>query len=127
MLNVTSHNFNSFRTQAKTVPRPSFNPAKLSIFYYNDTHGNSDQFAGIMESAKNFKAKNHDSVSFVLSAGDNVSGADISKNSFVFDLMQNIMGVDVSAVGNHEIDGGSSGFSKAIETDGKLQFVATNF
>ena len=86
MLNVTSHNFNNFKTQTKSVPRPSFNPAKLSIFYYNDTHGNSDQFAGIMESAKNFKAKNHDSVSFVLSAGDNVSGGDVSKNSFVFDL-----------------------------------------
>ncbi len=101
---------------------------KLNIYYYNDTHGNSDSMAGIVHSAKIFKQKNNldkDTVSFVLSAGDNVSGSDKEKNSFIFNLMQNIMGVDVSAVGNHEMDGGAAGFSDIIKNK-KINFVATN-
>jgi len=103
------------------------NPAKLSIYYYNDTHGNSDQMAGVIGSARKFKAESldRDSVDFVFSAGDNYSGANVEKNKFIVDLMQNLMGVDASAVGNHEIDGGSEGFAEAVK--GKnISFVATN-
>ncbi len=122
MLNVNSINFNKFA--ASTKPKIQ-NNNKLSIYYYNDTHGNSDQMAGIVESAKDFKARNKDTAHFVLSSGDNVSGADTKKNSFIFDLMQNIMQVGVSAVGNHELDAGAHGFKEAIK--GKnIPFVVTN-
>ena len=122
MLNMNSINFNNFA--ASTKPKIP-NKNKLSIYYYNDTHGNSDQMAGIVESAKDFKAKNKDTAHFVLSSGDNVSGADTKKNSFIFDLMQNIMQVAASAVGNHELDGGAHGFKDAIK--GKnIPFVVTN-
>ncbi|MBQ8847863.1 MAG: bifunctional metallophosphatase/5'-nucleotidase [Candidatus Gastranaerophilales bacterium] len=125
MLRVNSYSINNFKSQTTQQRSTAFNPAKLSIYYYNDTHGNSDQIAGIMESAKHFRKHNKDTVNFVLSAGDNVSGADAQKNGFIFDLMQNMMGVDVSAIGNHEIDAGSKGFHQAAK-DKKIQFIATN-
>ena len=62
----------TFKNNAVLSTKPA---DKLSIYYYNDTHGNSDQMAGLLESAKAFKQKNqlnNDTVSFVLSAGDNV-------------------------------------------------------
>ena len=119
---MNSYSFDSFREKTKPI-----NPQKLSIFYYNDTHGNSDQIAGIVHSAKQFKADsfNSNSVNFVLSAGDNYSGADVKKNNFIVSLMQNIMGVDLSAVGNHEIDGGVQGLYE-VAKNRKTQFIATN-
>lgn len=92
---------------------------KLSIFYYNDVHGNSDQMSGIVNAARSFKKD------FVLSGGDNYSGADDNKNSFILDLMQNIMGTTLSAVGNHEVDGTSDGFWRTTNKS-KIQFIATN-
>ena len=122
MMNLSNLSFNNFRWATKPI-----NPNRVSIFYYNDTHGNSDQMAGIVTSAKEFKedSLNKDSVSFIFSAGDNYSGANVKKNDFILDLMQNIMHVDASAIGNHEIDAGSKGFREA--TEGKnITFVATN-
>lgn len=100
---------------------------KLSIFYYNDTHGNSDQMAGVINAAKNFKQQKAlaNSPHFVLSAGDNSSGADTKKNQFIYDLMQNYMHVDASAIGNHEIDGAKEGFKEASEKT-NFPFIATN-
>ena len=115
----------TFKNNAVLSTKPA---DKLSIYYYNDTHGNSDQMAGLLESAKAFKQKNQlnkDTVSFVLSAGDNVSGGNNDKNGFIYDLMQNMMGVDVSAIGNHEMDATPDGFYEEIK-DKKMQFVATN-
>lgn len=115
----------TFKNNAVLSAKPA---DKLSIYYYNDTHGNSDQMAGLLESAKAFKQKNQlnkDTVSFVLSAGDNVSGGNNDKNGFIYDLMQNMMGVDVSAIGNHEMDATPDGFYEEIK-DKKMQFVATN-
>ena len=122
MINMNSYSINAFKNATKPV-----NPRKLSIYYYNDTHGNSDLMAGIVNGAKQFKKQSleKDSVSFVLSAGDNYSGADIKKNNFIVNLMQNIMGVDLSAVGNHEIDGGIKGLADVAKNK-KVQFVATN-
>lgn len=122
MINHIGININDFKRLTKPV-----NPNKMSIYYYNDTHGNTDQMAGVLVGAKAFKEKMQDcdSISFVLSAGDNCSGADINKNAFFFDLMQNYMGVDISAVGNHECDAGADAFNRAMENK-KLQFVATN-
>lgn len=112
--------------QFQALTRPK-NPNKLSIYYYNDTHGNSDQMAEVAQCAKEFKRQSDkkDASVFVLSAGDNYSGGDSKKNEFIVNLMQNIMGVDASAVGNHEWDDGGEGFYEA--TEGKnVQFVATN-
>lgn len=91
----------------------------LKIFYYNDTHGNSDQMSGLINSARNYKQQND---CFVLSGGDNYSGADVDKNSFIVDLMK-FMDVDLSAIGNHELDGTSDGFYLVTKNKG---FVATN-
>ncbi len=109
------------------ISNQSFNPNRLRLCYYNDTHGNSDLIAGMASEIKNFKnnSLNKDCVSFVLSGGDNCSGGDVKKNNFIFDLMQNYMGVDVSAVGNHETDALANGFSDAAK-DKKVDFVATN-
>ena len=82
-------------------------PVKLSLFYYNDVHGNSDQMAGMVTAAQQFKLNSLDKDTFVLSAGDNYSGADDKKNDFILDIMQNMMGVELSAVGNHELDDAS--------------------
>ncbi len=122
MIKLNSLSFNNFRLATRPV-----NTNKLSIYYYNDTHGNSDEISGIINGARKFKNDevNRDSVSFVLSAGDNYSGANVKKNKFFVDLMQNMIGVDASAIGNHEMDGGSKGFFEA--TNGKkVDFVATN-
>lgn len=97
---------------------------KLSIYYYNDTHGNSDTMADVINNAKQF-SKNANNASFVLSAGDNCSGGDAKKNEFIFNLMQNAMGVELSAVGNHEIDANAEGFYNAAK-DKNITFVATN-
>ena len=122
MLNINSINFNKFI--AATKPKAP-NKNKLSIYYYNDTHGNSDQMAGVVEAARNFKNQNKDTAHFVLSSGDNVSGADNKKNSYVFDLMQNIMQVDATAAGNHELDNGAEGLKSAMS--GKnIPIVVTN-
>ena len=122
MLNINSINFNKFI--AATKPKIQ-NKNKLSIYYYNDTHGNSDQMAGVVEAARNFKKQNKDTAHFVLSSGDNVSGADNKKNSYVFDLMQNIMQVDATAAGNHELDNGAEGLKSAMS--GKnIPIVVTN-
>ncbi len=122
MINPIAYSFNNFKAMTKPV-----NPNKMSIYYYNDTHGDTDRLAGILSSAKAFKEKmeTSDSISFTLSAGDNCSGANEAKNSFFFNLMQNYMGVDISAIGNHECDAGAQGFSNAAK--GKnINFVATN-
>lgn len=113
------------QTDSYTKTNPIANPNELNIYYYNDTHGNSDSMAGVCAAAKNFKEANKDKASFVLSAGDNYSGGDIAKNGFITDLMQNIMGVDASAVGNHEIDATSNGFFEAAAKK-NISFVATN-
>ena len=103
------------------------NPSKLSIYYYNDTHGNSDSMADVINNAKRFqeKAKDTNDTTFILSAGDNCSGGDVKKNEFIFNLMQNIMGVELSAVGNHEVDATGDGFYDAAK-DKNITFVATN-
>ena len=103
------------------------NSDKLSIYYYNDTHGNSDQMADVVNNANKFKtnAQNSNNATFILSAGDNCSGGDYKKNEFIFDLMQNIMGVELSAVGNHEVDAAGEGFYNALK-DKNITFVATN-
>ncbi len=101
------------------------NKNSLSIYYYNDTHGNSDSMAGVVYGAKNFKNQNKDNQNFVLSAGDNFSGAIVEKNAFIEDLMKNLMEVDVSAIGNHEIDAGAKGFFD-ITSKKNLSFVASN-
>lgn len=122
MIKVNQFSFNNFKTATRPI-----NPGKLSIYYYNDTHGNSDQMAGVINSAKQFRlnSQNKDSVNFIFSAGDNYSGGNVGKNRFILDLMQNIMGVEASAVGNHEIDAGSEGFVEAVK--GKnIDFIATN-
>ena len=100
-------------------------PVKLSIFYCNDIHGNSDQMAGMVTAAQQFKLNSLDKDTFVLSAGDNYSGADDKKNDFILDIMQNMMGVELSAVGNHELDAASDGFFTATDKK-KVGFVATN-
>ena len=107
------------------IQRKPSNANKLSIYYYNDTHGNSDSMADVLNSAKHFADNASNNATFVLSAGDNCSGGDAKKNEFIFDLMQNVMGVDCSAVGNHEIDAESEGFYKAAK-DKNITFVATN-
>ncbi len=103
------------------------NPDKLSIFYCNDIHGSSDQISGLVNAAKNFwqNAPKKDASTMILSAGDNCSGADISKNKFIFDLLQNSMKVEYSAVGNHEADSASMGFSETVK-DKNIKFIATN-
>lgn len=114
--------FNSYRL--KTNPKKS---NKMDIYYYNDTHGNSDQMMGIMEAAKNFQKKQltSDCVSFTLSGGDTPSGADKDKNGFMYDLVKNYMKVDYSAVGNHECDPGGKDFYETVK-DKNLNFIATN-
>lgn len=126
--NVASLSQFKFQTSPQKLVHNPAKPSKLSILYYNDTHGNSDQMAGIFESAKLFKQKqqlNQDTVSFVLSAGDNVSGGNNKKNSYIYDLMQNLALVDASAVGNHEMDATHKGFYETLK-DKKIKFVATN-
>jgi len=131
MINNNFLNLHQFQNQfaPKTgAGKPESKPKKLSIFYFNDTHGNSDKMAGIVESAKLFKQKhslNKDTVNFVLSGGDLTSGANSSKSGFVLDLIKNIAGIDVSAVGNHEVDGGGKVFYEAVK-DKNIDFVATN-
>ncbi len=98
---------------------------KLSIYYFNDTHGNSDQMAGIANAARDFKTKHLSDSSLILSAGDNCSGGDVKKNEFIFDLMQDLMNVDASAIGNHEIDATKEGFVDALK-ERTMPFVATN-
>jgi len=119
---IPASNFHQFMMKTKPV-----NTNKLSIYYYNDTHGNSDSMADVINNAKRFqeKAKVTNDTTFILSAGDNCSGADVKKNGFIFDLMQNIMGVELSAVGNHEVDATGSGFYEAAK-DKNITFVATN-
>lgn len=98
---------------------------RLLIFYYNDSHGNSDLMAGIKNGAIKFKKENSASPNFVLSGGDNCSGADVKKNAFMFEVMQDLIGVDASAVGNHEIDATTEGFLEALRAR-KMPFIATN-
>ena len=122
MINGNFLNFKDYKQSTRPI-----NPNKVSIFHYNDTHGNSDEMSGVLIGAKKFKndEATRDSVSFVLSGGDNYSGADTKKNEFFIDVMQNLLNVDASAVGNHEIDGGSKGFFEAADGK-KVNFVATN-
>lgn len=122
MISMNSFSLNNFKLATRPI-----NTNKLSIYYYNDTHGNSDEILGVINGARKFKNDEgtRDSVSFVLSAGDNYSGANVKKNKFFVDLMQNIIGVDASAIGNHEMDGGSDGFCKAAKGK-KVDFIASN-
>ncbi len=122
MLFLNDISFDTFQSSAK---KHQTDKNTLKIYYYNDTHGNSDSIAGIVSAAKNFKNANKDKPFFVLSAGDNVSGGDVEKNGFIEDIMQNIMGVDASAVGNHEVDAASGGFYDTA-TKRNIKFVATN-
>ena len=101
------------------------NKNKLSIYYYNDTHGNSDQMAGLINGAQKFKQEHKDDSTLILSGGDNSSGGDVQKNEFIFDLMENAIQVDASAIGNHEIDGKKEGFKDAIK-EKNIPFIATN-
>ena len=118
---------NSMAMQQFMMKNKPINQNRLSIYYYNDTHGNSDQMAEIINKAKNFQEKYKDTndTTFILSAGDNCSGGDAQKNKFIFDIMQNLMGVEYSAVGNHEVDATSQGFYDAVK-DKHIGFIATN-
>ena len=125
MLNLNAYNFNSFKSTVGVTKPTSLPSKRLSIWYYNDLHGNTDKMHGVMEAARNFKNAKKDSAHFVLSAGDNVSGADVAKNDLVLDIMQNAMKVDASAVGNHEIDASSKGLCECSKNKG-IDFIATN-
>ncbi len=123
MINLNTISFNRFKAITGNNNKNRSN--KLSIWYCNDIHGNSDKMHGVMEAARAFKNQKKDSAHFLLSAGDNVSGADEQKNEFILNVMQNIMSLDASAVGNHEIDASSQGFDDELK-DKKINFIATN-
>ncbi len=127
-INFNQYNYRFRGAQVQQKPQnqnDSGQKNNLSIYYYNDTHGNSDSMAGVVYNALNFKNRNINNQSFILSAGDNVSGADKDKNSYIEDIMKNMMQVDASAVGNHEVDVGASGFYD-VNSKKNLNFVATN-
>lgn len=127
MLGINKINFNNFQASTKKVgaTKPFAPNSRLQIFYYNDTHGNTDKIAGVMEAGKNFNNNSSDYDTFMFSGGDNVSGGDVKKNEVVMDIMQNEMGVDATAVGNHEIDATSDGLSE-FSKGKKIDFIATN-
>lgn len=127
MNGLSKINFNTYQAYARrgAVTSPNVHANKLSIYYFNDLHGNTDKMAGVMEAAKSFNQAKKDVAHFTLSAGDNVSGGDVSKNNLVLDLMQNAMGVDISCIGNHEIDASSQGLMQS-SAGNKIDFVTTN-
>lgn len=126
MITLNTLSFNNFKSSVSPAIKNNQKPNnKVSIYYYNDTHGNSDQMAGLINSAKQFKKQNANNPHFILSAGDNVSGGDTQKNRFIGHLMENIMGVQVSAIGNHEMDAAAKGFFDVAKTE-KTQYVASN-
>ena len=88
----------------------------ISIFYYNDTHGNSDNMGGL------FNAAIHSNATFRLSGGDNFAGGNGKRNGFVTSLM-NYMHIDASAIGNHELDANSDEFCKSRNN---INYIATN-
>ncbi len=108
-----------------TFQKQPNNKNRVYVYYINDTHGNSDQIAGLINGAKEFKEATEGSQALIVSGGDNSSGGDVKKNSFIFDLMQDLIGVDASGVGNHENDAGAEGFSEALKGK-KMPFIATN-
>ncbi len=98
---------------------------RLSVFYTNDFHGNTDNFSGLMLASKQFDASTSPQTdSIKISAGDNYAGSDTKKNSLVTSLLS-ALGINVSAVGNHELDAQTDEFAKNIQ-DHKIQYVASN-
>lgn len=99
---------------------------KLSIFYVNDVHGNTDNIDGIYAASKTFdkKVEKEGTSCLKLSAGDNYSGGDGTKNNFVLSMFKQ-MGIKYSAVGNHEFDANCDSFSNNIKNNG-IDFISSN-
>ncbi len=98
---------------------------RLSIFYTNDFHGNTDNFSGLLLASKQFDASSDPQVDTIkISAGDNYAGGDVQKNSLVTSLLS-ALGISVSAVGNHELDVKPDEFAQNIK-DHDIKYVASN-
>ncbi|MBE7706951.1 MAG: bifunctional metallophosphatase/5'-nucleotidase [Cyanobacteria bacterium SIG30] len=99
---------------------------KLSIFYTNDLHGNTDNVGGLQVASKAFdkKALQTGADTLKLSGGDNYSGENNKKNNLIMSMLSQ-MGIKYSAVGNHEFDAMSDNFAKNIQNN-KINYVSSN-
>jgi len=79
-------------------------PAKATIFYVNDLHGNMGNMSRIYNAKGSFDKQNHDGQDILLlGSGDISAGANI-KLLKIANAFLNAMGVTGTAIGNHEFD-----------------------
>ncbi len=98
---------------------------KLSIFHFNDLHGQTDNISSILNASKKFDSEDNVGVDRLkLSAGDNVCGSDIKKNAAIAGLF-NCIKLDASAIGNHEFDSTATGLEDFIDRT-NTEFVSSN-
>ncbi len=99
---------------------------KTSIFYFNDYHGCSSKMGELKTASDSFsKAGNKDGTdTFKLAAGDILKGNNSQNNSMWVEFL-NRLGLDFSAIGNHELDQGSSAFNDNISR-ADYKYVSSN-
>ncbi len=98
--------------------------SRLSIFYLNDLHGQTDNLHSMLIASRNFDDKNTGADKLKLSGGDNFAGGDVKKNLMVASFL-NVMNIDATAVGNHEFDAGT-GFLDDFIRNSKAEFLSSN-
>ena len=105
-------------------------PTTITILNINDFHGRIDsntvKFAGTIEKER---AAAGETKTLLLSAGDNVGASVypsfVANDDPTIDVL-NALDLEASAIGNHELDKGTSDFTSHIEARADFDYLAAN-
>lgn len=106
------------------IPQLPDKQTQITILYTNDMHGDVVNIGRFTTAQKYFAKQNRKTTKLTLGGGDFYLGKNQVRNDAINKIL-NKSKLEYSAVGNHELDGGSAFFARNIK-NAKFKFIATN-
>ncbi|MCR5260844.1 MAG: 5'-nucleotidase C-terminal domain-containing protein [Candidatus Gastranaerophilales bacterium] len=106
------------------IPQPNKTETQITILYTNDMHGDVVRIGRYTTAQKKFAKQNRKTTKLTLAGGDLYLGKNEDRNDAITKIL-NLSKLEYSAIGNHELDGGSEFFEENIEK-AKYKFIGTN-
>ena len=106
------------------IPQPNQDKTQITILYTNDMHGDVVRIGRFTTAQKNFARQNRKTTNLTLGGGDLYLGKDKTRNDAINKIL-NHSKLEYSAIGNHELDGGSDYFAYNLK-NAKFKFIGTN-
>ena len=106
------------------IPQADKDQTQITVLYTNDMHGDVVRIGRFTTAQKQFAKQNRKKINFTLGGGDLYLGKDKERNDAVNKIL-NLSKLEYSAIGNHELDGGSDYFAYNLK-NAKFRFIGTN-